>query len=268
MKDLNTLRPRQNGRHFADDIFKCIFLNENVWIPIKISLKFVPQGPINNIPALVQIMAWRRSGDKPLSEPMMVGLLTHICVTRPQWVNSLAPGRFKVNFRWVIFKLILVVNGFKISCETALIWVSLDHAYDKSTLVQVISWCRQATSITWANVDPDLCHHMASLGHNELRYCCYCINGEQCNCINSLWPYGVLVLDMGRHLVGKWLADSWHGTIIRTKLCHHKIEILNDNILALIKYRDFHLQLQSLFPEANQWVKPCKAEIHSGWKNK
>ena len=50
---LNTLRPRQNGRHFADDIFKCIFLIENVWIPIKISLKFVPRGPINNIPALV-----------------------------------------------------------------------------------------------------------------------------------------------------------------------------------------------------------------------
>ena len=83
----NTLRPRQNGRHFADDIFKCIFLNEYVWIPNKISLKFVPKGPINNIPTLVQIMAWRRSGDKPLSEPMMVSLTTHICVTRPQWVN-------------------------------------------------------------------------------------------------------------------------------------------------------------------------------------
>ena len=57
---LNTLRPRQNGRHLADNIFKCNFLNENVWIPIEISLKFVPKGPINNIPALVQIMAWRR----------------------------------------------------------------------------------------------------------------------------------------------------------------------------------------------------------------
>ena len=49
----NTLRPRQNGRHFADNIFKCISLTENVWIPITISLKFVPKGPINNIPALV-----------------------------------------------------------------------------------------------------------------------------------------------------------------------------------------------------------------------
>ena len=80
-----------NGRHFADDIFKYIFLNENGWIPIKISLKFVPKGRINNIPALVQIMAWRRTGDKPLSEPMMVSLPTHIYVTRPQWVNPLCP---------------------------------------------------------------------------------------------------------------------------------------------------------------------------------
>ena len=60
------------------DTFKRIFLNENVIISIKISLKFVPKGPINNSPALVQIMAWRRPGDKPLSEAMMVSLLTHI----------------------------------------------------------------------------------------------------------------------------------------------------------------------------------------------
>ena len=86
---VNSLRPRPNRRHFADDIFKCIFFNENVWISIKISLKFVPKDPINNIPALVQIMAWRRPGDKPLSEPMMVSLTTHICVTRPQWVKQL-----------------------------------------------------------------------------------------------------------------------------------------------------------------------------------
>ena len=83
----NTLRPRQNGRHFPDDIFKWIFLNENVWISINISLKFVPRGPIHNIPTLVQVMAWRRPGDKPLSKPMIVILPTHICVTRPQWVN-------------------------------------------------------------------------------------------------------------------------------------------------------------------------------------
>ena len=92
-RKFNTLRPRQNGRRFADDTFKRIFLNKNVRISIKISLKFVPKGPINNIPSLVQIMAWRRPGDKPLSEPMMVNLLTHICVTRPQWVNQGTPYR-------------------------------------------------------------------------------------------------------------------------------------------------------------------------------
>ena len=53
----NTLRARQNGRHFPDDIFNRIFLNHNVRIPINISPEFVPKGPINNIPALVQIMA-------------------------------------------------------------------------------------------------------------------------------------------------------------------------------------------------------------------
>ena len=84
----NSLRPRLNRHSFADDIFKWIFLNVNEWILPRISLKFVPKVRINNIPALVQIMAWRRPGDKPLSEPMMVSLLTHICVTPPQWVNA------------------------------------------------------------------------------------------------------------------------------------------------------------------------------------
>ena len=46
------LRPRHNGRHFPDDIFKCVSLNENMQISIKIPLKFVPTGPINNIPVL------------------------------------------------------------------------------------------------------------------------------------------------------------------------------------------------------------------------
>ena len=81
------MRLRQNGRYFADNILNSIFLNENIWIPIKVSLKFVPKGPIDNIPSLVQIMAWRRSGDKPLSEPMTVSLPTHICFVRRQWVK-------------------------------------------------------------------------------------------------------------------------------------------------------------------------------------
>ena len=85
---VNTWRPRENGRRFADDSYKCIFFNEDFQIWNKISLKFVPKGQINKVPSLVLIMAWRRPGDKPLSEPMMARSLTHICVTRPQWVKS------------------------------------------------------------------------------------------------------------------------------------------------------------------------------------
>ena len=142
----NSLLPRQHGCHFADDTLKRIFFNEIVRISMNFSLKFVPKGPIHNIPALVQIMAWCRLGNKPLSEPMMVRLLTHIYVTRPQWVNSLAPGKFDWNFRHVVFKQILVIDGWSISCEIALIWMSLDFTDDQSTLVQVMAWWHQATS--------------------------------------------------------------------------------------------------------------------------
>ena len=55
----------------ASDFFKCIFMNENDKITIQISLKFVPRSPIDNKPAFVQVMAWRRKGEKPLPEPMM-----------------------------------------------------------------------------------------------------------------------------------------------------------------------------------------------------
>ena len=121
---VNTLRLRQSGRHFADAIFKCIFLNENVWISIGISLKFVPRGPINNIPALVQIMAWRRSVDKPLSEPMMSILLTHICVIRPLWVNSSPPSQNGYHFANDIFRCIFVNEKFCILIKISLKFVS------------------------------------------------------------------------------------------------------------------------------------------------
>ena len=67
--------------------FSMAFFNKYAWISIKISLKLDPKISINDISALVQIMAWRRQGDKPLSELMMVSVLTHISFTRPQRVN-------------------------------------------------------------------------------------------------------------------------------------------------------------------------------------
>ena len=68
----NSSPPGQNGRHFTDDIFRCIFMNENVCILIIISLEFVPKGLIDNLSALVQVMAWRLTCDKPLPEQMII----------------------------------------------------------------------------------------------------------------------------------------------------------------------------------------------------
>ena len=76
------------------------------------------------------------------------------------WFNSLAPGKFKWNFRYVIFKWILAINGRGISCEIALIWMSLDFT-DGAVGQQAISW---------TSVDQDLERHMASLGPNELIF--------------------------------------------------------------------------------------------------
>ena len=127
---LNTLRLRQNGRHFADDSFRCTSLNENVWISITISLKFVTRGSINNTPTLFQIMAWRRPGGKPLSETMMVRLLTHICVTRPQWVK-VSP---KPSSKTIVCKSRSSSSWFDINIYMHILWMyskvpSVYHQY-------------------------------------------------------------------------------------------------------------------------------------------
>ena len=76
----------QNGCHFADHIFKHIFINENFCILILISLKFVPNGPIENKPALLLVMAWHRIGDKPLPEAMLTQFTdAYICSTSRRW---------------------------------------------------------------------------------------------------------------------------------------------------------------------------------------
>ena len=51
----NSLRPRQNGRHFPDDIFIFIFSNEIIWIFPKISMNFVPKIWINHICAYMNM---------------------------------------------------------------------------------------------------------------------------------------------------------------------------------------------------------------------
>ena len=117
-----SLRPRQNWCHFTDCIFKCIFLNENELISLQSSLTCVPKVQINNIPSLVHIMAWCRPGNKPLSEPMMISLLMHICVTRPEWVIT------TMQVHTIITQFHYIVN-MMINCREKLVVLKLSHIF-------------------------------------------------------------------------------------------------------------------------------------------
>ena len=124
-----TLRLRQNGRQFPVNIFKCIFLNENVRISITIAPNFVLNSPIDNIPALVQIMAWRRPGYKPLSEPMMISLLMHICIT--QWVKE-------VNFQMYPIQICFL---YLIICFIHHLNISIAFVCASQDITNLSNWC-------------------------------------------------------------------------------------------------------------------------------
>ena len=111
-------------------IFKWIFFNENVWILIKISLKFVPKSPINIIPTLVQVMAWHWSGNKPLSEPMMAHNHIYICITWPQWIKQLGHFLCIISFSHVVHY----------ECNI-LIWTWSNTVDILSTMLLLMAWC-------------------------------------------------------------------------------------------------------------------------------
>ena len=98
---------------------------------------------------------------------MLVFMLrdTFVCEVDIWNANSLTPGKFEWNITYVIFKWILVIDGWGISCEIALIWMSLDFTNDQSTLVQVMAWCRKANSHYLNQCWP---RSLSPLGHNEL----------------------------------------------------------------------------------------------------
>ena len=113
-------------RHFADDIFKCIYFDENVWISLKISLKFVLQ-----VPSLVQIMAYRlaltrRQANRYRPEQMTVSLQTYI-YTLPglNELNNVVNWAWGNKFHWnldqntIIF--VQVIETENVVCEMATI---------------------------------------------------------------------------------------------------------------------------------------------------
>ena len=94
----------QNGGHsasLADDIFNRIFLNKNGWISITILLNSIPKNPIDNKPALVQVMAWHRTGDKPLHEPVLTQFIDVYAAPRgdesKQHPKQIATFQLKMN---------------------------------------------------------------------------------------------------------------------------------------------------------------------------
>ena len=101
-EDCNLFIPGENGRHFAEDIFRCIIVNETFYISIQISLKFVPTGPIDNNQALFQIMAWCRIATHHYSNQCWPDTLTHICCIRGRWLNHVSYLSFKKRFKILI----------------------------------------------------------------------------------------------------------------------------------------------------------------------
>ena len=122
---VNSLWLEQNGWHFGDNIFKCIFLNENCCIAIKISPKFFPKGPIDKKPSLVHMMAshylnqWRPS------------LMTHICVTQPQCVNQ----PLLVWFHFMNKKICLHFISFEINFSVWHKWLKPLWIWDKDPFI-------------------------------------------------------------------------------------------------------------------------------------
>ena len=85
---INPSLPGRLSGKIAHDIFRCLFFNENVGISIEISMKIVHKGPIDNKPALVQVMVWRRTDDKTLPERMLTQFTDAYMRHYGRWVNS------------------------------------------------------------------------------------------------------------------------------------------------------------------------------------
>ena len=183
--NFNTLRLGQNGRHFPEDNFKRIFFNENVWILIKISLKFVLNGLINNIPALVQVMAWRRSGDKPLAEPMVVRLPMHICVTRPQWVKSFWVGGKSVLLFLQLLKNNHCIHGLVQDCSNSIADALELLLFCIKSLV--FTWLSQNIPISWVLLWKR--HITCNLSHSNTFWILWQIDGILPKGLYLPWPF-------------------------------------------------------------------------------
>ena len=134
---IDITRLKRNGWHWQFDSCRCAFLKENYFISARISHEYVCKGPMDKLGASAQVMichqtAWTN--------------YIHVFLARRLCVNSMAPGRPGCHFKTAIFSLVLLIGFFRSSYDNALRWMPWDLTNDKSTLVQVMAWCCQATS--------------------------------------------------------------------------------------------------------------------------
>ena len=115
--------------------------------------------------------------------------------------NSLTPGKFEQKFKFVIFKWILMIDGWSISCEIALIWMLLDFTDDQSTLVKVMAWCRQATSHYLSQCWP---RSLSPYGITRLQW------------VNWCFHYSLTVLSVISKLGNTYLYDVHFISIFNT----------------------------------------------------
>ena len=173
--------PAQNRRHFGDDISNTLSCREIYEFRLNCTA-FFPKGPIYYFSALVQKMAWCRSSDKPISEPMLVRLPTLIRITRPQWVKA-----FKV--AWSIsdhhgWHLSTIVEDISLYCQRDMsIWREL-FEYTTNTVWLILSMSPYCISINICSVVHQLptfsywrlsvCHNITNAYIDCCRYPTYC----------------------------------------------------------------------------------------------
>ena len=125
-------------------------------------------------------MACRRPGDKPLSEPMMVSLLTHICVTRPQWVDRatptdmcafIIPGPYVSSQPWPY----ATWTAWKLpSCSTL-----TSTGYWQKWIVRWGQVCSNITQEHWS-------HLARTVLYFFVLFLCVCVSTKGLNCLNGV----------------------------------------------------------------------------------
>ena len=131
--------------------FTLYFLYANYCTWIEFSLKFVPKGSIDNTSTLVKVMAWGRTGDKPLFDSMMTQFSGHLCVTRPLWVT------YENKFHNTIYTYLNIAGEDVIWCGppthcwrhySNIVWIS------KTLLLFVVWYVHQNWTCVWKKYTP------------------------------------------------------------------------------------------------------------------